>query len=432
MSDKYRGISLRSNPDEIASGGDFKKFETGNYEVAGLYDWFSLDDKDLPHFIPSTITDQMIARLHLKMVDGSQGPAWSATHAQIVGLVNAFGADVEGLPSEETTAFLLEAKERIDALKSPRVRTANVYNNWVQWVMGAHPPAILYTWRYTGVKSGDRKADPVAFTLMTRQSKHGGTYDVEIARLAFEILGDHRGQPTPFDGYRLEVEIQNPFDGSALLENGLRVPATKVSSTGKTPSKVDRFFDWVAAFCDEDVYEHRWQTDPTYSKLGVNELDNPLPVYDDYARRAKRRAIAKLQISEGGRAKLDLKDFVPEVPVVDRDVETKIAMQQPSALYELVVTIERLAGHKVFAPTPKDAQKINTDLIKPDGLNFMKDKVAPIYDELNLPKFDGLRLVNRLDEAQTNLLRETLVVLLEKAPFDVDDDVTKDAPEQAF
>src|SRR5574341_756544 len=326
----------------IKEGGNFTKFEAGVYEVNGIFGWTKKckDDKDLPIFVPQG--SGMVVRPTLRLEDGSEGPPITVNRAEMVCLVKAFGGDVKALPVEESSRFLLAAQEQANKIGKKRTCRVNK-DGWTNLnsIEGAVPPAqtlvndelfpILYQWEYVEARSPKGTTPP----RWEKVPAFDGKGERDIAYFTFRLAGSSDGMPTPYDGFEIDVELWNPFEG-VLNRLGGPAPATKVGMKGGIPIGVKRLLKFFECFCPE-MKSHKWQTDPEKSELGIDETENPLPVLDRYASRGKRRALAPILFTvpkdkkkNKPRPKLDLMEFVPSIgaQVVDRSAQAQVEAQQ--------------------------------------------------------------------------------------------------------
>lgn len=393
----------------IEEKGGVDPFPDGEVQVVKILKWIKQDDRQLPIF--AVMGDQIKAMFVLDITDAEktrtnrqEGPAMSATRSQLVALVRAFGGDTSKLPEGETSAFLLAVMAAVENNTKPR--KAKVYKGWVQWVEGANPPSDYYLWEYVGARSLDR-TEPIRFIKKTRQGRKG-TYEADTLILTFRIVADYLGGATPYAGYTLDVQMYNPFEG--VSSDGLR-PATKIGKSGGNPADVERFLAFVKVFCTSDAMRHVWQGNPEKSKFGVDELEMPFVVINDYAKKAARRVIGKLDFSDGGAPKVDLKDFRPAQATMQNVQTEALPSTQTTALYDLWQLIEEVITPDVdvFKPTPKDSGDIVLDLTA-EGRKWAKENLVPAWDSLELPVDNGVRFIGKLNDDQLRDLAEYLKV----------------------
>lgn len=395
--------------EEKGRGAD--PFPDGKTQVVKILKWIKIDgERNLPIFVP--MGDQIKAMFLLDITDDEktrtgrvEGPAMSATRSQMVGIVRALGGNVATLPEGETSAFLIACMAAIEGNTKPK--TANVYKGWTQWVEGANPPDDYYLWEYVGARSNDR-SEPIRFMKKTRPGKNGSSYEVDVLTMTFKIVADYLGGHTPYEGYTLDIQIHNPFDG--VSTDGLR-PATKLGKQGGIPVDVKRLQDFLKVFCSSDVMRHVWQSNVEKSAFGIDELENPIVVIDANAKKAGRRAIGKLDFTEGGAPKLDLSGFRPaQATMQEGSVET-LPSTQTTALYDLWSLIEETLTPDlaVFKPTPKDSQDIVLDMTA-EGKVWARENIVTAWTDLDLPIENGVRFIGKLNDEQLAKLSDYLKI----------------------
>lgn len=393
------GFGFRGDPN-VVEKGSYEKFPDGTVEVSGIEEFFSVDDRKLPVFKPNKIGN-IITNVRLRLTEtektrlnATEGPPISLNRTDMVRLVQAFGGDITKLPEGETTSFLVAAMEQANA--AGRTRKATVRDGWtnISRVEGTVPPVGLYTWVYAGARNADNSTDALQFKVVTRQGKNG-QYQEEILQLRFRLIADMWGQPTPFDGFELEVPFQNPFDLEATRADGKR-PQMKIGQSGGNPVAVVRFKNFLNFFSPNTAFS--FESDPGKSKYGVDELCYPMVVVDALARQAGARVIAKLD-EKNGWPRIDTDSFTTSKAPAQAAVSN-----QPTALYELVTLIESVAGIAVFQETPKDSNDINLKFT-PDGIKWAKDNLVSAWDTLGFPLTDNQRLIGKLSEQDMGRLK---------------------------
>lgn len=407
-----------SGDETIQEQGSYKVFENGDYRVIGIHTYLKKDERDDPIFVPQG--DSMVARFKLTTFEiregvevEVEGPPMSATYQQMVLLVRAFGGDVSALSPEPTSKFLLDAKDQIN--RARKVRKATVKDGWVKFVEGSTPPAEAYTWQFKGFRSNDGST-PVRF-ITKNQTGPNGAYDETFAYADFVIVGNRYELDCPYNGYRVSVKMKNPFDGGRIKGKYGEAPSTASGQKGGIPIDVKRFREFCATFCNMDLFQHAWTEDVERSEFGINEFENPLPVIDAYARKAGKRAIAKLGFNKHNYPTLDMTDFIPAVSqgVVDLDKQQQSAAKQPTELEAFYDYVVKKYGNTIFLPTPKDADEINLAFTA-DGINWAKSTLVPIWTALDYPVTDGKRYIANLTPEQLVTLTNELRKLNGDAP----------------
>jgi hypothetical protein len=392
----------------------FTSIPDGSYEVNGIADFFSLDDRNLPVFVPQG--DQIVARFHLSLtpeelkkqadagVEITQGPAMSADHQHLLLLARAFGVDVKGLPEGDTTTFLVELQNRINAAGKKQTVKVNGGQGWAKYMTGTNPDtSVMYLWAFSGFASED-KSTPVRFQTVSFPGKKPGTsYSQSVVYAWFKLVGDMYGRPTPFDGFSLRMKVVNPFEGEVQ----------KIAA-----ERWDRF---VKLYCPStDNWD--WIEDPERSVYGVNETANPIVVFEGEAKKAGRKALAQFKTNDHGVPKMDIMDFAPFDPPIDLDQRKVEESSQPRELADLVELIDHICaektGSKAFEPTAKDANVINLKLTDA-GTVWAKENLVPAWDSAKLPLFDSRRVIGKLSGAECGMLEKVLRETFNKPKLNV-------------
>lgn len=392
---------------------NYKSWEDGEYEATGIHSFITKDkDRDDPLFVPQG--DKSVTRFKLTLIQKDpstqdsievEGPPMSATAAEMRMLVRAFGGDINKLPAEPTSKFLLDAKEECN--KSKKRVKCGVKGGWVKWVAGMNPPIgkELFTWKFKGFWNKDNPT-PISFV--------NDAFGNSVVQAKFEIVADGWGNPSPYAGYEISTPVYNPFTGSYVEINGHLRPATVVGEKGGVPTNVKRFLTFVSLFCSPDFAHHEWQGDLEKSEFGINEFENPLPVVAKYMKNSGKLACAALsEKSKGvrkGDPKLALEDLVPYKgqQVVDLDQRKVEETKQPGELELFVRAADKIAGFSVFKPTPANSNEINLEFTD-QGKEWAVKTLAPMWDKLELPMVGNRRQIGTLDKDQLKTLTERLL-----------------------
>lgn len=423
------GFEFTGDPTKIEKNYS-EPFPMGDTKVFKIAKWIKVDgERSLPIFVPmgnemkcmfewAVPVDEL---LRLEGVLGrkvDRGPVMSATYAEMVALVDAFGGNITLLPKGETSAFLMTVQALLEENTTARVCRVNK-DGWVQYVEGANPPSVIYCWKYAGSRSADSPASvPVRFVTVPQKGRNGTEYDATFVWSSYVIVGDDWGNPSPYNGYSIDVKMNNPFD-----DPGLTRPRFKLGAQGGKPIDVERFENFVSVFCPQ-VYSHSWQSDPEKSGYGVDELDNPFVVIDDLARKSGVVVKGLLEFSAGGKPKIDPSKFRASQAPIDVDAQQAKAMQQSSALEELYTLIEDVLSpdFRVFESTDPNADEINFTFTA-QGKKWAKEVLVPAWTVLKLPVENGFRFIKKLNDDQLTALTNYLMPQLEEEiPFEVDEE----------
>lgn len=389
---------------QVKEKTEYPRLADGDYKVNGILDYFSTDERELPVFTTQSGNDQMVARLHLRQTNGTQGPAMSLDRNRLILLAKAFGADIRGLPDQNSTTFLVEIQTRANAAAKEQTARVNGGEGWAKYVSGTNPETnVMYCWKFTGFSNAEGEKDErLQFKSIQLPGKKGGQYYQSFAHAWFRLEGDMYGRPTPYDGYSTRLMIVNPFWG---VDNKTGEQTNEVSKIA-----VERWDTFVKLFCP-DMDNWNWTTDPEQSPYGTDELANPIVVFDGEAKKTGRKGLAAFKVNEKGYPKMDILDFVPFDPPVDLDARKAEETSQPSELFQLVELIDQLCEEslksKAFEPTDKSANKINLTFTDA-GKAWAKEHLVPAWETTKLPVFEGKRLIGKLDGVQCALLERTL------------------------
>jgi len=370
---------------------NFEAVPDGKYKVIGIEDFFTLDSRELPVFVPQG--GDVVVRGHLKLSPAelkkladegkqvTQGPAFSANRNQLMLILRALGGNVNRLPEGETTAFLLEVQTRANNAGVEQTAQVTGGEGWAKYISGTNPEEnVGYIWEFVNATTHD-KTEPLRFQPVSFPGKKGGNYTQEIVYFWFRLAGDMWGKPTPYDGYQFRMIVANPFSGEVR----------KVDD--------DRWQAFVRLYLPEGFENRDWQEDPEKSEFGINELDNPIIVYVNAAKKANRKAFSQFKLNDKGFAKMDIQDFVSFSPPIDLDSRKAEESSQPWQLAELVElldeVVEEQTNVKAFEPTAKDSNVINLTWTGP-GLDWAKTNLAKLWDEAKLPLVDGKRVLGNL------------------------------------
>jgi len=396
------------------SGGEFEKPKAGNYTVLGIagFVWTDEENGD-PIFKPSVLDGRMQALLRLKVAEETPSILATLTVPELVVLVTTLGANpAKVLPAEETTGFLLRVQKVLEKITQPRplkVVVTEKSTPYVKyWSKEFGPPLGEYHLRVVKIFGHDGQ-DPIKF------SNRWG--DTETARIVYEITGDAWGKPTPFDGFQIYETLYQPFDGTTVDDDGIVRPKP-ISFPDDRPGtpvhavRLQRLLFHFAKHAPGDVEwgDYIWQTDPTESKFGVNEAENPFEVIRHRIADENRSARGVLERTKEGRLKVDLLKFV----LAGEDDDDEVDVQgdkgtQSEELQRLVIFIEDTLTPDVavFEPTPEGQADLNLELT-PEGVKWAKENLVETWDLLELPKVGGKRQIGSLSPADAHRLYTVL------------------------
>jgi hypothetical protein len=394
--------------DPSVQESNYKSWDAGDYMMVGIHSFITIDkDRNQPIF--KMQGDQLVARFKILILQKDletqntlevEGPAMSATVPQMCMLVRAFGGDPSKLPTEATSMFLNMVQDELHKYGKERKAHLKEAGGWVSWVEGLNPPTKdIFTWLCVGfyTKGNDT---PVRFKENSGTGPNG-SYTEDIAFAKFRIVSDGWGNPSLYDGYETSIKIYNPFSGEADDKGR---PATALGLKGGIPMHVKRFMHLISVCCSADFNTHQWTADLEKSKYGINEIANPLPVVDADIKAAKRLVCAALSENRNGRIQLAIDDLsVYKGKEIDLAKDAAEAAKQPSELELFVRKAEKIAGFPIFKTTPPNSNSITLEFT-PEGVEWAKKTLAPVWDKLGLPTENGRRTLGKLTPEQLKQL----------------------------
>lgn len=301
-----RGFFDDADPDQDPY--EFESCPEGTWKISGIDHWITKDDDDVPIYDINKNTDEFVARMELERADGERGPAHSATPAELVLLVKAFGGEVSKLPKDtNSTEFLVAVYDQIS--KSKKEVTAIVNSDgWVKTIKEATPPEGYYRWELDSFYSFDGDEEPHFVEISSFGDKVA-----EQIMLRFRIVADgFSGKPSPYNGFISKVYFKNPFDGT---QDGL--PRMVKTKTGGQTIWVKRFYKLVRAYCPDLMEYEDWTQE---------EAENPIAVFVEKALEQKRSAVAQFAKPERGTIeRIQLDSLAP----LETDDEDEVEDEEP-------------------------------------------------------------------------------------------------------
>ncbi|HMN10766.1 MAG TPA: hypothetical protein PKD55_00410 [Bellilinea sp.] len=407
--------------DNLQPGAEFDRPDAGTYKVLGIKGYVWKDDAGNPIFKPSALDGDMQALVRLKVEGEYPDILASLTVAQLVVLVGSLGANPELLkPIEATAGFLLRVEEVLSKIRSPKKIEARVTDRSTPyvayWGNDFAPPLGEYTMRIAKMYALDGK-EPITF----QPAYEGKAY---IIKILFEIVGDMWGNPTPYAGFRISEPFYDPFADTEVGEDGIERPSFQTFEDGKegTPVNVVRFNRLLSYFARSapggvSWGEYRWESDPTRSQFGINELSNPIEVVRQRVMEESRQARGALSRTRNGRMKVDLLSFQfteDEAEDIPFDVDSDKGSQS-AELQKLVIFIEdkMTPDTAVFKPTPEGSADLNLELT-PEGVEWAKSNLVELWDSMKLTTVHGQRQFAALNPAECDALYEVLKGMYEE------------------
>lgn len=335
--------------DPNIKAGEYEVCADGEHQVNG-FTYMIPKDKTEPMYVEQQ--GKLVVRIKLSKVDGTEGPAYSATPAQLFALVSAFGATLPKISAENrmTTRSLIALKQALDNVPVKKVLTVSSKNGWVNRIDEATPPKDLYTVRFVEAHRSDY--EPGSLEWYSTTTKKGGTMTYLMAE--FEIVGDKFGKPSVWDGYQFGVMMYKPFitEPTVIGDETLTptdVPMWTKTPKGAIPTNVLRWQGFIQHFT-VNLEDHDWQTDAQLSEYGVNEVVSPQYIIfgNAFKNRKTRSVLAVLSTRESGQLSMDLNDLIPNEDSTEEE-------PQASELYALIEMIEKLAGKDAFVQSTDNA-----------------------------------------------------------------------------
>lgn len=386
---------------------EFDEFPQGEHGVAGIFEFITKDDQDVPMY--KERDGHLYTLVRLRLTDGTAGPPMGCSPADLVMLVKAF-AGVEALkmlPEDRgSVPFLLRVKQVANceapdqAGKTPIKQTAYVAKGFTRSVTGANLPVDqLFRFALDSMSNVDWSKDAVSFKLLE-------AFHQEVVRASLRVVGDMSGAKTMYDGALVQLLIENPFDGAreATTADGRTalLPKFKVNPNKSQPRSVARIRQFINIYCPQ-IMEYEWVADMTRSRFGTNEVENPIVVIADAALASNRIGIGKLSMpaKKGARPvpRLDLLDLVPA------DGSTPAPVAAPAVTTKLVALFDTINDY-VHDDYGVDAFLPNTRTFSESGKTWAVAKMAPVWDELKLP---NPRRLAELNEEQSDKLMGALL-----------------------
>ncbi len=290
-----KGFFDDSKPGAVA--GEFATCEQGTHEVCGI-EWVKTENQ-FPVYVPDTYRG-VVARVRFIRCDGGINPIGSFTPGELTLMVKAFGGDPKALPKDRTTsAFLVKVEELIGKATEAGKRTTVYVNEkgWVSSVTGATMPEGFYSFQVVNAKSLDG-SEPLHFMEGTKKE-----FKDKTIRVTFKVTGNTLGKPTIYDGLTVTTFVSEAWDGD---KNG--APSWKLTPNGAKCAAAMKMIRFISAYLP--YFDHEWESDPTRSEYGINELENPIVVVMDKAIKEGRSVPMQYKPNKNGNMVVDLTTLV--------------------------------------------------------------------------------------------------------------------------
>lgn len=293
----------------------------------------------------SPINGEMRVMLKLRTPSGQEGPAWSGTIAEYLGLVNAFGGD---FTDPAVSGFTLNKANRDSSIAlhvgkrsaNRAGKTIKVYSDggWAKRVP-LTVPERRYKVRFVEAFRKERDADfPYRFDEF--KSRKGGTYKALLFK--FEIAEGL------YEGFPIIVQMSNPFVTPEILadddDNQYRDPRDQgeplmLNGYQKSGSRWNNF----AQFFAPSSMGHGWAIEPKDSAYNVSEVFEPQFVLINAALKDNKVVDTYIEVGNYGPSfdLADLHKFNAESEEGTEPLAADAGVEQPQELLNLINYIEK-------------------------------------------------------------------------------------------
>lgn len=361
-----KGIQHTGDPDKVET---LERAADGKHQVTGIERWISTDDSGDPIFVPQQ--NQMVVRMKFRTANGENGPAYSATPAELFALANAFGVSLPKVKPENRMTSRTLALIMRSINDSGKTLTVESKNGWVNNIAGASPSKGIYNMRFVDAYRPDRKADDLSWFDTT----YGHTLIFE-----FQIAGDGTGKPTIWDGYPIQWWAKDCFVTNVEDSAGELQPVEVLTFARTDKGGVPRAALQMQAFIKHfapSLYDHDWQRDALKSEYGVDEVAQPQYAIVDYAKRDKKSVPIFLSTKTSRKGNVSfgfdlLEDVMETTPEYNIDDEVADEENGISNLMGLVKLIEALTPEITVFETFDE----NNVEFSEDGREWMREYVG--------------------------------------------------------
>jgi hypothetical protein len=271
-------------------------------------------------------------------------------------------------------------------------------------------PRARYTVQFkTAVRPDRAKENPLHFQEMENKwNKEKKQYQLVFE---FEIVGDHRGKPTLYDGHTIVQYMNNAFAPEFMDMRGVVHTAIEdkrfhwlhTPNGGITPY-APAWSTFVKYFC-AGIENHEWQTEADKSEYGVIEVHEPQYVIVDYALRAKEKVVVYWQ----QRPKGDSYHFKwDDIPVDNQaeaiDVEDE--QEQPAKLNDLLDYISKKWSDKVVFDQSEMGD--NSVVFTEVGRAWAKEYMSAPWQKAGM-SLENRKPLHELNETEVSRLYDAFV-----------------------
>jgi len=324
-----KGIQHSGDPEIVET---FERAADGRHTVTGIERWATTDQNGDPIFVEQN--GRLIIRMEFRTSDGSPGPAYSCSPAELFALVRAFGASLPKVKPENrmTTRTLALVQQQIN--DSGNTITVESSGGWVNDIPGAWPDKGIYNLRFADAYRPDRKANDLAWY----DTRFGQTLIFE-----FQIAGDGTGKPTIWDGYPIQWWAKNVFVTEIEDSKGnivpVEVPTFARTERGGVPRAALQMQAFIEHFAPS-LYDHEWQREALNSEFGVDEVLQPQYVIADAAKRDQKLVPIFLSTKTSRKGNVSFGfDLLEDMMEVSRDVNDDLEETDLTALANYIEAI---------------------------------------------------------------------------------------------
>lgn len=389
----------------IGHAGD-KTIETGQFTPIPDDDYtinkFEFIPEGTPTFKPILGVNKIMLRT--LQPNGKEGPAVSLTPAEYVAFVQTLGGSVKGGYKQRMNVDFLEAAKA--SITGDTRMTVHSKNGWANFLPISLPEG-MYTIQFVRAHR-PRYEEVNKYHFASQQGKNG---IFETLLFDFEVVGDGTGKSSIYNGFILSEYMNNPFtkeftddegEVTTVYEEG-RPYFKRDDRTGGEPAVVQLWELFIKFFVPE-INNHEWQSDPTKSEYGVDELDQPQYPIIHKALAAERKLkmwVGKKERSDRVGINLRNLPIANATETLDLDEET----EQATSLIDLITYIEQRWDKGIF----DNSDPTNPAVVFTDGgiewAGIILGEDGGPWDRANMPK-RGTALHLLKDDQIARLLHE--------------------------
>jgi len=234
-------MSFKPIPADYDPGeAEFATFNDGSYKARSI-EWFTVDEQDRPLLVVQK-NGARVARYHLILEDGTQGPPGSCSASEAKLIARAFGVNVSQLPDyeEDHAGSVSEYLSQVEALieQQNKVVSVKVFNGWVNSIKGAELPTGMYDVKLVSILKPKDQTVPhwiegkfgkyCVFTFeVTNNPEWAGTQVTQI--VSYALKADTTKTP-PELGWETMKNSNDPSRGAVQMSTLITLFAPEVFS----------------------------------------------------------------------------------------------------------------------------------------------------------------------------------------------------------